>query len=324
MDMIDAEGVRQALTMPQCIAAMETAMRAVTEQSAAVPPRIIMPLVDGSAYFGVMPGSMADPKVYGAKVVSLHPANPAAGRPAIQGFVVLFDHATGEPMALLDGAEITAIRTAAASGLATRLLARPDASTLGIFGTGVQALHHLDATCAVRPIRTVRVWGRSPDKARAFASLHDGRSGAEIMAAELPHEAAACDVICTVTASAEPILFGASVPEGSHVNLVGAHSPAAREADSDLIRRGRLFVDSTGSAYNEAGDILIPLGEGAIERSHVLGEIGAVLLGAIPGRQAGTDITIYKSLGVVPQDLVAAQIAYANWRTSRTGEASPR
>ena len=130
MEMIDADGVRNSLSMAQCINAMETAARAISEQSVAVPPRTIMPLVDKSAYFGVMPGSMADPLVYGAKIVSLHPANAGTARPTIQGFVVLFDHQTGEPRVMLDGAEITAIRTAAASGLATRLLAREDAYIL--------------------------------------------------------------------------------------------------------------------------------------------------------------------------------------------------
>lgn len=319
MDVIDAAGVRDSLSMNQCIDAMETAMRAISERAAAVPPRTIMPLVDKSAYFGVMPGSMAEPLVYGAKVVSLHPANAQAGRPTIQGFVVLFDHHTGAPTVLMDGAEITAIRTAAASGLATRLLAREDVSTLGVFGTGVQALHHLDAISAVRPISGARIWGRSVDKARAFVAAHQGRNGVELVAVEDPREAAACDVICTLTASPEPVLQGAWVSPGSHVNLVGAHSPTTREADTDLIRQARLFVDSLESADNEAGDILIPIREGAISRSHILGEIGDVLLENIGGRATAADITVYKSLGLVPQDLVAAQTAYLNWRAARKG-----
>ena len=315
--MIDAAGVRKSLTMAQCIDAMETAMRAVSEKSAAIPPRTIMPLVDGSGFFGVMPGSMADPLVFGAKVVSVHPANAGTARPTIQGFVVLFDHRTGEPAVMVDGAEITAIRTAAASALSTRLLAREDASSLGIFGTGVQAARHLDAICTVRPIANVRIWARTVERAQAFVAEHQGRSGARLAAVEDPREAAACDVICTVTASPAPVLQGAWVSPGSHVNLVGAYNAQTREADTDLVRRARIYVDSAESAFNEAGDILIPIEEGAITPDHVVGEIGKVLLGLVPARASASDITIYKSLGLVAQDLVAAHVAHINWQARR-------
>lgn len=310
MHIITADQVRSLLPMSECIAAMETAMTAVSQGRLAMPSRIIMPLVDNSAYFGVMPGSLADPSVYGAKVVSLHPANPAAGRPAIQGFVALFDHDHGQPVAIVDGAEITALRTAAASGLATRLLARPDARTLGLFGNGTQATAHLEAICAVRPIEEVRVWARSPEKAEAFVRAHAARTQANIVAVGDPAEAGGCDVVCTVSGAAEPILKGAWVMPGAHVNLVGAHSPTAREADTDLIVRGRVYVDAFASAWNEAGDLLIPIEEGAIDRAHIVGEIGALLAGNIPGRTDDSEITVYKSLGVVAQDIVAAHRAY--------------
>jgi ornithine cyclodeaminase/alanine dehydrogenase-like protein (mu-crystallin family) len=141
-----------------------------------------MPLVDDSAHFGIMPGSLSQPRVYGAKIVSLHPGNTAKGRPVIQGFVALFDHDTGQPVALVDGTAITALRTAAASGLATRLLARPDASSLGLLGCGVQASSHLEAMCTIRSIRSVRVWGRSHEQARAFAAAHASKVEGEIIA----------------------------------------------------------------------------------------------------------------------------------------------
>lgn len=313
MKIIDAEGIRSALSMSECIDAMATAMASVSGGDLFMPNRIIMPLVDNSAYFGVMPGSLAEPRVYGAKVVGLHPGNPAQGRPAIQGVVILFDHDTGVPLALVDGAEITTLRTGAVSGLATRLLARPDASTLGLFGCGVQAAVHIEAIRAVRPIEEIRVWGRSAEKARAFAQEHVGRlAGVKIVAVADPQEAAACDVVCTTTASSKPILRGEWVRPGTHVNLVGAHAPTTREADSALIAAGRLYVDSLASAFAEAGDILIPIEEGAIDRDHIIGEIGAVQMGSIPGRSGDADITIYKSLGVVAQDLVAAHAAYRN------------
>jgi ornithine cyclodeaminase/alanine dehydrogenase-like protein (mu-crystallin family) len=278
-----------------------------------------MPLVDRSAYLAVMPGSVAEPPVYGAKIVSLHPQNPAAGRPAIQGFVALFDHHTGIPFALVDGAEVTRLRTAAVSALATRLLARPSARTLGIFGCGVLASAHLEGICLVRDIQEVVIWGRSYEKARAFAERHE-RAGFRLRAVSSPEEAAACDVICVVTGSPGPVIQGKWVRPGAHVNLVGAHAPTAREADTALIARSRLYVDSLESAFSEAGDILIPLREGAVERAHVIGEIGAVLLGQVAGRRSPEEVTVYKSLGLVTQDLIAAHaVVRAVSRLDRVG-----
>jgi ornithine cyclodeaminase len=309
-EFIDASRVRELLPMSECIDAMAEAMRALSDGRFAIPPRTIFPLVDRSGYFGVMPGSSAEPLVYGAKLVSLHPSNPGQGRPAIQGLVVLFDHATGVPLALIDAGEITALRTAAASGLAARELARPDAGTLSILGTGVQAHTHLEAICAVRPIREVRIWGRSPQKARDFVERHSRAGGPTFKAVTSAREAADCDVVCTVTGSAEPVLHGEWVRPGAHVNLVGAHTATTREADTALIVGGRVYVDSRESARNEAGDLLIPQKEGAIGAGHVVGEIGELLLGRIDGRRSASEVTVYKSLGVFAQDLVAAWRVY--------------
>lgn len=308
---IDAQDVASLLSMADCIKAMETAMTSATQSRLSMPPRTIMPLFDQSGFLGVMPGSLMDPQVYGAKVVSLHPSNAAKGLPTIQGFVALFDHETGSPVALVDGAAVTALRTAAASGLATRLLAREDASSLGLFGTGVQSAAHLEAICAVREIREVRVWGRSEGKVREFVETHAAKTRARIEGVTDPRDAGACDIVCTVTEAKQPILLGEWLKPGAHINLVGAHSPVAREADSAVIARARVFVDSLESAWNEAGDLLIPIKEGVISREDVLGEIGAVLLGRLPGRVSADDVTLYKSLGVVAQDLVAAQVVFA-------------
>jgi ornithine cyclodeaminase len=305
LELIDAETVRARLSMSQCIEAMAIAMTTVSRNAVAAPTRTIMPVVDGSAYLAVMPGSVAEPLVYGAKIVSLHPKNPADGRPAIQGFVALFDHHTGTPFAIVDGAEVTRLRTAAVSALATRLLARPSARTLGILGCGVQASSHLEGICLVRDIEEVVVWGRSYEKARAFSERHE-RAGSRVRAVRSPEEAAACDVICAVTGAPEPVIQGEWVRPGAHVNLVGAHAPTRREADTALIARSRVYVDSLESAFSEAGDILIPLHEGAVDRAHVIGEIGAVLLGKVAGRRSSEEVTVYKSLGLVTQDLIAA------------------
>jgi ornithine cyclodeaminase len=315
IEILDAARVREVLPMADCIDAMATAMRGTSDGSIDVPLRTVMPLADGSGSFLAMPGAAIASGVYGAKLVSFLPGNPAQGRPAVQGCVVLFERATGAPIALLDGAEITALRTAAASGLATRELARSDATTLGIFGYGVQAVAHLEAIRCVREIREVRVWGRNPASTREFAAQHTARlRGTTVVAVDSAAEAAACDVVCVVTGAHEPVIRGSWVQPGAHVNLVGAHTATTREADTALVARARVYVDSRVSARSEAGDLLIPLHEGAIGANHVVGEIGEVLLGRVPGRRDDREITVYKSLGLVAQDLIAAQRAFERHR----------
>jgi alanine dehydrogenase len=306
LEVVDAAQVRERLSMSECIDLMAHAMTAVSRGTISIPSRIVMPLIDNTGYFGLMPGSSSDPPIYGAKIVSLHPANALEGRPTIQGFVVLFDHRTGTPLAIVDGAQITALRTAAASGLATRLLARPGARTLGLLGCGVQASSHLESMCAVRDIEEVLVWGRSEHKARAFAERHRDLVKARVRPVSDAVDAAACDIVCTVTSATESVIQGDWLRPGAHVNLVGAHSATSRESDTTLIQRGRVFVDSLQSALGEAGDILIPMKKGAIDASHVHGEIGAVILGEITGRQSDDEITVYKSVGLIAQDLFAA------------------
>jgi len=303
---IRAEEIRELLPVADCIDAMDGAMRAFSAGEVTIPARTIAPLADDRSFFILMPGEMLSPAMYGAKVVGLHPDNPARGRPAVQGFVVLFDSHTGNPLALIDGAEITALRTASASALATRTLAREDASSHGILGTGVQAASHLEAINCIRDIRSVRVWGRDPDKARRFATEHADRLGQDISAVDDPAEAGACDIVSVVTNSPLPVLSGAWLQEGAHVNLVGAHEPDDREADTAAVTRSRVYVDSLEGALSEAGDILIPISEGAITRDHVVDEIGNVLLGNAPGRGDPRQITVYKSLGLFAQDLYAS------------------
>ena len=317
---INAEQVRQLLPMAECVDIMEAAMCAVSAGTVAVPPRVITPLIDESGFLGLMPGSSAELACYGAKVISLHPANPGRGLPAIQGFVTLFDHASGTPVAIIQGAEITGIRTAAASGLATRLLAREDAHTCGIFGSGVQAVTHIDAMRAVRPVERVLVWGRDTEKTRVFARAQTERTGMDVEAVSDPAQAGACDLVCTVTASAVPVLFGRWVQPGAHVNLAGAHSLTAREADSGLIKKSLLYVDLMESCRNEGGDFMIPVEEGAISEAAIIGEIGDLPGGRIRGREKDAEITVYKSLGITAQDLFAARHVYDRAVAEGVGE----
>jgi ornithine cyclodeaminase len=268
-----------------------------------------------------MPGCLESPPLYGAKLVSLHPLNPAAGRPAVQGFVALFDGVTGSPAALIDGAEITRLRTAAASALATRELARADAVTHGILGAGVQAASHLEAIACVRPIKRVRVWARNPARAREFADRHAAATGATVEAVMDPAAAAACDIVSVVTNAGEPVLRGTWLQPGAHLNLVGAHEPGHREVDSAAVVRAAVYVDSRAATLREAGDLLIPIGEGHIDAAHILGELGEVLEGRAPGRRNAAQVTLYKSLGIVAQDLYAAAQVLSAARATGAGTA---
>lgn len=307
---INAAEVRELLPMSECVDLMADAMKAASAGDVLVPPRIFMPLIDDSGGFGLMPGSASDPKTYGAKIISLHEDNPAAGRPMIQGFVTLFDHDTGAPVAIIEGGEITGIRTAAASGMATRLLARKNAATHGIFGTGVQAVTHIDAIAVARPGVETVIWGRDSDKAGALAEEQGIRTGQIIRVTDDPAEAAACDIVSTVTGSSEPILHGRWIKPGTHINLVGAHSPDTREADSDLIANASIYTDLLESLFNESGDVLIPVDEERIDRNAVKGEIGQLVAGNIAGRTSDDEITVYVSLGVTAQDLFAAHAVF--------------
>ena len=319
MRIINRHEVERLLPMSDCIDVMAEAMHAVSTSAVAMPPRLFTPLADDSGSLGLMPASALDPPLYGAKVIGLKPDNPSRGLPFVQGYVSLFDHDTGNPVVIIEGASITAIRTAAASGLATRELARRDARTHGIFGTGVQAVTHLEAIACVRDIDTVVVWGRDPGKARRFAEQQSQRTGLDVVATDDPAFAARCDIVSTVTAATRPVLQGEWLQPGCHINLVGVHTPEAREVDTRAIQRARVYVDLVESALNEAGDLLVPIGEGAIDESHIVGEIGQVLAGAAPGRTSDSDITLYKSLGIAAQDLFAAARIYARALESGAG-----
>jgi ornithine cyclodeaminase/alanine dehydrogenase-like protein (mu-crystallin family) len=310
VEVIDAQRVKALLPMQECIDVMAQAMAAASNAGVTMPPRTFVPVDEQGSVFALMPAVAGTLEGYGAKLLSLTPSNSAQGLPIIRGQFLLFERHTGAPVAVIDAASLTAIRTAAASGLATRLLARPDARSCGIFGTGVQAATHLEAMCAVRPVERIHVWGRNFDKAVAWAEQQAGLTGRPITASQDPAEVASCDLVCTVTAAREPILEGAWVQPGTHINLVGSHTLTTREADSALIARSKVYVDLMESMRNEAGDLMIPIQEGAVRPDHVRGEIGRVVTGELAGRTGSDEITLYKSLGIAAQDLYAAWHVY--------------
>lgn len=292
--------------MDGCIDLMAQAMIAASAGTAQAPPRVGLSVGEAGNTLLLMPGASRNPAVFGAKLVSLFDGNPAHQRPAVQGLITLFDSATGAPLAIVEGSSVTAIRTAAASGLATDRLAREDANSCGIFGCGVQATSHIDAIAAVRKLEQVLVWGRDETRAEAFARQECQRTGLNVRAVADPAAAAACDIVCTVTAARRPILRSAWVLPGAHINLVGAHAITTREADTALVARARPYVDLLASAQRESGDLMIPVQEGAINEGHIVGEIGQLLTGKIAGRVDKAQITLYKSLGITAQDLYAA------------------
>ena len=303
--------VRRALPMSDCIEAVNRAMHALSNGGADVPLRTVMQLPGGRNFFGVMPGYLQDPRGLGAKIITIFPDNAKLGLASHVGLVLLFDTQTGFPLAVMDAAQITAIRTAAASAVATRALARSDASHLAILGTGEQAVTHLESISKVRSLRTVRVWGRSIEKTERFAQEHSSRLSLKIEVSETAEQAVkGADIICTVTASHEPVLNGAWLARGAHVNLVGSSRLNSREADDDVVAGSRFFVDSRTSARAEAGELKHAIDAGLVSDNHVLGEIGDVLSGKVVGRTGDHDITVYKSLGVAVQDLAAAHVIY--------------
>ncbi len=226
-----------------------------------------------------------------------------------QGAVALFDGETGELRALMNGAAVTAIRTAAVSALATRLLSREDAGDLALVGSGTQARTHLEALACVRPLRRVRVASRSAERARRFAEEMSGPGKIRVEAMPRVEDAVrGADLVVLATDSAEPVIEREWISAGAHVNAVGASLPNCREVDSATMAGSRLFVDRRESTLNEAGDYLIPLAEGVLGPDHIQGELGEVLIGARPGRQSGDEITLFKSLGLAVEDLAAAAV----------------
>lgn len=306
--------------MSAAIAAMRDAFVSMSRGEVTLPLRGVSPLPNGAGFLGVMPSSLHSPATAAVKAITVVPANSATRLDSHQGAVLLFDAADGRLLAMLDAATITSIRTAAASAVATDLLARRDASSLAILGAGVEASTHLEAIAAVRPLRSVRVWARNPDKAAAFAARASKRHELPVTAASSAREAVThADIICTVTASPEPILQGGWLAPGSHVNAVGSCRPNMREIDGETVRRARVFVDRRESAMSEAGDLLLAIAEGLAPADPIAAELGDVITGRAEGRRAEDEITLYESLGIAIQDLAAARVVFERARAAGTG-----
>ena len=306
MRIIDREEVAQRLTYELAIPIVREAMIAFSTGQTRQLLRSIIPLAEGRM-FGLMPGAMGADAPFGAKVISVYPENFAKGRQSHQGLIVLFDPATGAPACVVHAGEVTAIRTAAASAAATDALARPEARRLALLGYGEQAATHARAIAKVRPLEQIAVWGRSPERAQAFAAAMSAELGVPASAfAEAREAVAGADIICTVSAAKEPILKGAWVGPGVHVNVVGSSYAGPVEIDNELVVRGRFIADSREGVLAQGAEYLKAKEAGLIDERHVVGEIGQVFAGELEGRQNAFQVTIYKSLGHVVQDLASA------------------
>jgi ornithine cyclodeaminase len=311
----DAELVEELLDYPGCIDAVREAMTALSSGERPQPLRQIFTVGD-EQMFGTMPGELQALSTFGAKLVSVFGDPERPGRSRHQGIVVAYDGKTGAVSCIADAEPITQIRTGCASAVATDALARKDAEVLAIFGTGIQAEAHLRAVPLVRPFREILLWGRSDERTRAFAermSREIGRAVTPVLDCE--EAARRADVICTVTSSREPVVLGDWVRPGTHLNLVGSSYLGPVEVDSALVAKSRYFADYRPGVLAQAAELAVARDAGLVDDKHVVGEIGEVLAGRIAGRENDGQITIYKSLGHVAQDLAAA--AYLHERGGR-------
>ena len=311
MRFIDREEVARRLTYEECILLVRDAMIAFSAGETKQLLRSIIPLADGHL-FGIMPGALGATKPFGAKLLSIFQENAAQGRQSHQGLIILFEPETGTPVCAVHAGEVTAIRTAAASAVATDALARKDAKHLAILGTGEQAATHIRAIGKVRALQSITVWGRSQDRAQALATKMQAELSLPVTAiATVQRAVANADVICTVTSSAEPILKSDWVRPGTHINVVGSSHAGPSEIDNALVARARFFADSREGVLQQGAEFLRAKHAGLIDDHHILAEIGEVLAGTAEGRRSDDEITIYKSLGHIVQDLASAWWLYS-------------
>jgi ornithine cyclodeaminase/alanine dehydrogenase-like protein (mu-crystallin family) len=309
---LDEHDVRRLLPMGECIDVMAEALASLARGEVHNPLRFVVRPPEQPSLLGLMPAHRGgDKPLYALKAVAIFPSNAALGLDLHQGFVALFDGETGATRAVMNAGAITAVRTAAVSGVATRLLARDDVRTLSILGSGIQARAHLDAMQAVREFERIVVWGRTPGRLADLDEVEEVGSAEEAVRV--------ADVLVTATTSAEPILERGWLKDGVHINAVGSSIPTTRELDTATMADASLFVDRRESTVNEAGDFLFPQREGAIGPEHIRAESGELVLGQALGRRSPREITVFKSLGLAVEDLAAAEYVLARAEAENVG-----
>jgi alanine dehydrogenase len=310
MLILSEKDIRSLVTMDDLIETMHDALVEFSTGRVRQPLRTVLD-VGHHAFFGVMPAFIPKNGALATKLVTVFASNLEIGLPSHLATIVLLDSTTGELLSLMDGRYITEARTAAVSAVSTRLLAREDAGTLAIFGSGVQARSHLRAISRVRPLSEVRVWSPNARNRDAFRDEMQPETSATISASTTPEDAVKnADLVVLATASRDPVVRNDWIADGTHIVAVGACRPDQREMETALVRRARVFVDSKVGALAEAGDLVLPIREGAFDAGHIAGELGELAAGTVEGRRSGGEITVFKSLGMAVEDAAAAHLAY--------------
>jgi ornithine cyclodeaminase/alanine dehydrogenase-like protein (mu-crystallin family) len=305
---VTTDEIRNVLTMSGAIRAVADALVQLSTGRALVPARTSLEIPGFRTTALVMSAYLPGPKRIGLKLISLCEDNPAKGLPLAQALTIVMDAERGTPLAVLEAGYLTALRTGAASGAATDALARKDARVAAVFGAGVQGRTQLEAIAAVRPLRKAFVVDTDARAAAAFAAEMGRALGLEIEPADAPTALGEADIVSTATTSAVPVFRDGDLKPGVHINAVGSYKPHVREVPGETVRRAGLFVDERRTCLEEAGDIIIPLREGAIDEGHIRAEIGEVLAGLKPGRRSDDEITVFKSVGNAVEDLAVAAL----------------
>ncbi len=310
---LSAEDVRRALPMIEAIEAVKSAFAQLSAGQVKMPLRTP---IEVSAHHGItlfMPGYLSGDDQMAIKIVSIFNDNIALGIPLIHALVVVVDPTTGQPRAIMDGTYLTALRTGAASGVATELLSIPDARVAAIVGAGAQGRTQLEGVRAVRRIKEVWVYDTNPKQSTEYAREMGERLSLPINVAQSPKEALTqADIICTSTTSSTPVFSDECLKQGSHINAVGAYTPKMQEIPSETVVRAKVVIDHRTASLSEAGDLLIPLHQGLMKQDHIYAELGEIIAGSKPGRESETEITLFKSVGVAVQEIATATRALAN------------
>jgi alanine dehydrogenase len=316
---VSQEEVRRIFTMAEAIEVMHEAFLSLAAGKVNQPLRTVMGIHGGNV-LAMMPSYNQDIQSLGAKIITVFPGNHGTEFDAHQGIVLLYEAVHGSLKAIIDATAITGIRTAAVSAVATRILANPGSSSLAILGAGTQGRAHLEAMRTLYKLRVVHVWDFYPETARQFAGNESKRTGLDVRFAATAEEAVRDhDLICTTTPAREPILMGRWIKPGAHINAIGACTPLVRELDTEAVKISRLFIDRMESTLREAGDFIIAKNEGAIDDTHIKGELGDLVAGTIPGRQSPQEITLFKAVGLAMQDLASANYVFEKAKKTGTG-----
>jgi alanine dehydrogenase len=319
--LLTKDDVVRVLEMRECIDVVEKAFAELASGTAVLPLRIGITPPDGVSLY--MPAYLKQMGALACKVVTVYKNNPTRHKlPTTIGKVLLQNPATGEVICIMDGGYLTAVRTGAVSGVATKYLARADKGQVaGILGAGVQAKMQLWAMAVTRELSRAYVYDVSADAASAFIREMSAKLGLEIRSADSPVQILAeADIVCTATSSSAPLFDGSKVRPGTHINGIGSHTPNARELDTALIKRSKVVGDSLEACLKEAGDIMIPLAEGAIKQEHIHAELGDIILGRKAARSNPQEITLFKSNGLAIQDAAAAKLVYDRARQAGIGK----